>query len=196
MSHQNAKRRTKAQRAYDDLRSTATHFVIETDLKRIARAINPMAEDYASQILILDDHAWLDNDLPPGLDTLGTGNTAYFWRMPARLKFFREEIRNHSSGKMRHDTRAVWSFPRADGTHCWLDCETGLPWVPEACRRVRSDIGKAEERAARDRQEMATARAVLQAIAAERQAERDAMAKADAAANAANYALTAPVLKP
>ncbi|MEW6304399.1 MAG: hypothetical protein AB1705_13055 [Verrucomicrobiota bacterium] len=159
-------RRTKAQKAYDALRETAGKLktVATYDLLKIAQSINPQLER-EGQLLILDDSWWTDeHGLTPSLRQLAHGYSSEIFSMRTRLVFAREEIRALGSSKVRRDTRLVYEFERENGKpgKVWLDCETGLPWLPRACEMLIESTRA--EKVRRHQEDQAKARRVLEGL--------------------------------
>lgn len=149
----------------------------ETDLVRIGHAINPDVRDRmhlpGAGLVVLDDHWWQDEEVEPMLDQLTHCWGAYLPPMVEALVFFRERARARYAGtSIVHDIRLCFEFDRShdDGRKIWLDCETGLPWMPRACLKLRGCV-KLEERAkleARDLEVFRKAEAVVAEIHAEK----------------------------
>lgn len=163
------RRFSKVQRAYETLSIAAWKIkcLSESELFRVAKAINPDLSDFEPQLHIFDCHTWRDDGLQQ-MVTFASGVRSELYRMRTALLFFRTEVNQTGSNLISHDVRLVFSLPHSKTDSCsiWLDCETGLPWVPMARRRVRVDF-PAEKRAAleaRDAEVYRKASAELQAM--------------------------------
>lgn len=126
-------RLSKAQRGYQliSAASAKLKFLPEEVLTQIAKAINPAAEP---SYLILESREWRDGDTQLNAGVAGSD----YQRMRPALVFTREQ--RPSTALLRYDVRLVMSFHRAetDSRTVWIDCETGLPWIPPATLRLRS----------------------------------------------------------
>lgn len=143
----NPERKSKTARAYETFYEAAGKLETysETELKRIALAVNPELEEHELRMVIYNCHWWIDSDISlGGIESLGSGYLTSLYTLKRRLLFFREEVRGGSSSKLRNETRLILEFPWRN-TKLWLDCETGRFWEPQVRLRNRRFLDAARQ---------------------------------------------------
>jgi hypothetical protein len=126
----NKERKSKAARAYEAISAAAGKIetLSETELTRLARAVNPDLRDFDLDVSIFDFHWWIDQDIADGtIDRLNKEFLSSLYRMKRRLTYFREELRSYSCGKIQREVALVLEFSWRD-VRIWIDCETGRLW--------------------------------------------------------------------
>lgn len=169
------RKRTAAQKGYDLLCEAAgkIDYLCNSELLRIARAINSKTADYQTRLLVVEDFNWLNEPALSGsCHVCYSGCDVYMGRAVRALVFFREELLRDRSGRTTSDVRLVYEFPRSeeDSRKVWLDVATGLPWWPRSCQDYQRHLTEERRREleALELAELKLARAELAKIEAEK----------------------------
>lgn len=174
-SQQRPVKRSKATKGHSLICEAAgkVEALYESELFRIARAINPKLETFQPRLLVVEDFNWLNEPkLSGSCHVHYTGSTCYMGRAIRALVFFREELGREQSRNSTSEVRLVYEFPRSeeDRRSVWLDAATGLPWFPRSLKDHRQCLSdeKRRELEVRELAEIKIARAELAKIEAEK----------------------------
>lgn len=138
-----------------------------SDLMAISKAINPALPipDIQASIAILVSEQWEDGWA--NVKEAGHCRVEPLHEMRVTLYFHRQQVAvRFSNCVCTTEVKMVYQFSRPDGTRSWLDCETGLPWVPPGLHWARRGFSLEMQQALgeRDAMEMEKAIEALQAI--------------------------------
>jgi hypothetical protein len=144
--------------AYEAFRSAGqgVKVLYDFELNHVAKAINPAASDYG-RLQVMDDYSFADGY--GACDCLASHAMSFLLRMRETLLFLRLQTAAHTSEIVSHRLSLVAEYDAGQGRRFWLNCETGMPWRPEASARVRASMSAERQAQSEERWQKANAAA-------------------------------------